>query len=76
MSVHEQEQRAHQASLRAEEILHASRKPMRKAERLPPVHGAFPPSLFDQLLVATTGVPLTQRRPKVVSETAMRQSAL
>jgi hypothetical protein len=33
MSVHEQEQRAHQASLRAEEVLHVSHKPMRKAER-------------------------------------------
>lgn len=33
MSVHEQERRAYQASLRAEEVLHASYGPMRKAER-------------------------------------------
>ena len=33
MSVHEQEQRAYQASVRAEEVLHASYGPMRKAER-------------------------------------------
>jgi hypothetical protein len=31
--VPEQEQRAHQASLRAEEVLHASYGPMREAER-------------------------------------------
>jgi hypothetical protein len=33
MGVHDQEQRAHQASLRAEEVLEASYQPMRKAER-------------------------------------------
>jgi hypothetical protein len=33
MSVHEQEQRAYRASLRAEEVLHASYEPVRKAER-------------------------------------------
>jgi hypothetical protein len=33
MDVHEQERRAHQASLRAEEVLEASYTPMRKAER-------------------------------------------
>jgi hypothetical protein len=33
LRVPEQEQRAHQASLRAEEVLQASRAPMRKAER-------------------------------------------
>jgi hypothetical protein len=33
MRVHEQERRAHQVSLRAEEILHASDGQMRKAER-------------------------------------------
>jgi hypothetical protein len=33
MCVPEQEQRAHQASLRAEEVLHASYGPMREAER-------------------------------------------
>ncbi len=33
MGVHEQERRAHQASLRAEEVLEASYGPMRKAER-------------------------------------------
>ena len=33
MDVHEQERRAHQASLRAEEVLGASYGPMRKAER-------------------------------------------
>ena len=34
LRVHEQEQRAHQASLRAEEVLRAaSYEPMRKAER-------------------------------------------
>jgi hypothetical protein len=33
MRVHEQEQRAHQASLRAEEVLHASDGQMRKVER-------------------------------------------
>ena len=33
MCVHEQEQRAHQASLRAEDVLRASYEPMRKAER-------------------------------------------
>jgi hypothetical protein len=33
MSVHEQEQRAYRASLRAERVLHASYEPMRKAER-------------------------------------------
>jgi len=32
LRVHEQEQRAHQASLRAEEVLHASYGPMREAE--------------------------------------------
>jgi hypothetical protein len=31
--VHEQERRAHQASLRAEEVLEASYGPMREAER-------------------------------------------
>jgi hypothetical protein len=33
MGVREQEQRAYQASLRAEEVLHASYGPMRKAKR-------------------------------------------
>jgi hypothetical protein len=33
LCVHEQEQRAHQASLRAEQVLHASYGPTRKAER-------------------------------------------
>ena len=33
MCVHDQEQRAHQASLRAEEVLEASYQPLRKAER-------------------------------------------
>ena len=33
MWVHDQEQRAHQASLRVEEVLHASEGPTRKAER-------------------------------------------
>lgn len=33
LSVIEQEQRAHQASLRAEEVLEASYRPMRNAER-------------------------------------------
>ncbi len=33
MCVREQEQRAHQASLRAEDVLRASYEPMRKAER-------------------------------------------
>ena len=33
MCVHEQERRAHQTSLRAEEILRAYYAPMRKAER-------------------------------------------
>jgi hypothetical protein len=33
LCVHEQEQRAHQASLRAEAVLHASYGPMREAER-------------------------------------------
>jgi hypothetical protein len=33
MRVHDQEQRAHQASLRAEEVLHASYGQMRQVER-------------------------------------------
>jgi hypothetical protein len=33
MSMYEQEQRAHQATLKAEEVLHASYGPLRKAER-------------------------------------------
>jgi hypothetical protein len=33
MSMYEQEQRAHRASLKAEEVLHASYEPLRKAER-------------------------------------------
>jgi hypothetical protein len=33
LCVHEQERRAHQTSLRAEEVLQASYGPMRKAER-------------------------------------------
>jgi len=33
MSMYDQEQRAHQASLKAEEVLHASYGPLRKAER-------------------------------------------
>jgi hypothetical protein len=33
MRVHEQERRAHRASLREEEVLRASYPPMRKAER-------------------------------------------
>ena len=59
MSMYEQEQRARRASLKAEEVLHASYEPLRKAER----NAKEPTHRAEELKWMVDGSGIRPRRP-------------
>jgi hypothetical protein len=64
MSMYEQEQRAHQASLKAEEVLLASYGPLRKAER----NAKEPTHRAEELKWIVDGSGIRPRRPAARQE--------